>query len=109
MGTWIRCVRGTKLSAPNSTWDYFRRAYQVGDRILGRLWEDADEHTYVGVVSDHGCSPDVRVANIRQFLHEQGFLVLKGDGEEALVRDQVREEDIDWEHTPGLYEGRQGV
>ena len=40
--------------------DYFRRAYQVGDRILGRLWEDADEHTYVGVVSDHGCSPDVR-------------------------------------------------
>ena len=79
--------------------DYFRRAYQVGDRILGRLWEDADEHTYVGVVSDHGCSPDVRVANIRQFLHDQGFLALKGGGEEALVRDQVREEDIDWERT----------
>ena len=78
--------------------DYFRRAYQVGDRILGRLWEDADEHTYVGVVSDHGCSPDVRVANIRQFLHEQGFLALK-DGAEGLVRDQVREEDIDWERT----------
>lgn len=78
--------------------DYFRRAYQVGDRILGRLWEDADEQTYVGVVSDHGCSPDVRVANIRQFLHEQGFLALKG-GEEGLVRDQVREEDIDWART----------
>lgn len=78
--------------------DYFRRAYQVGDRILGRLWENADEQTYVGVVSDHGCSPDVRVANIRQFLHEQGFLALK-DGEEGLVRDQVREEDIDWART----------
>ena len=78
--------------------DYFRRAYQVGDRILGRLWENADEQTYVGVVSDHGCSPDVRVANIRQFLFEQGFLALKG-GEEGLVRDQVREEDIDWART----------
>lgn len=79
--------------------DYFRRAYQVGDRILGRLWKDADAHTYVGVVSDHGCSPDVRVANIRQFLHEQGFLALKRGGEEDLARDQVREEDIDWERT----------
>ena len=55
------------------------------------------------------CSPDVRVANIRQFLHEQGFFALKGGGEETLVRDQVREEDIDWERTPGLYEGRQGI
>ena len=25
-----------------------------------------DEQTYVGVVSDHGCSPDVRVANMRR-------------------------------------------
>ena len=78
--------------------DYFRRAYQVGDRILGRLWEDADDRTFVGVLSDHGCSPDVRVANIRQFLHERGFLVLKG-GHENLVRDQVREEEIDFERT----------
>ena len=78
--------------------DYFRRAYQVGDRILGRLWEDDDDRTFVGVLSDHGCSPDVRVANIRQFLHERGFLTLKG-GQENLVRDQVREEDIDFERT----------
>ena len=78
--------------------DCFRRAYQVGDRILGRLWEDADDRTFVGVLSDHGCSPDVRVANIRQFLHERGFLALTG-GQENLVRDQVREEDIDWDRT----------
>ena len=42
--------------------------------------------------------PDVRVANIRQFLHERGFLVLKG-GHDNLVRDQVREEEIDFERT----------
>ena len=78
--------------------DYFRRAYQVGDRILGRIWEAADAETYVGVIADHGASPDVRIANIRKFLHDQGFTVL-GDGARGVERDEVREEDIDWKET----------
>ena len=78
--------------------DYFRRAYQVGDRILGRIWEAADADTYVGVLADHGAYPDIRVANIRKFLHDRGFLVLK-EGAVGVERDWVREDDIDWEKT----------
>jgi predicted AlkP superfamily phosphohydrolase/phosphomutase len=80
--------------------DYFRRAYQVGDRILGRIWEAADEDTYVGVLADHGAYPDIRIANIRKFLHERGFTVLKeGVGAAGVEIDQVLETEIDWEKT----------
>ena len=79
--------------------DYFRRAYQVGDRILGRIWEHADSETLVGVLADHGCSPDVRVANIRKFLCDSGFTVVKEGGESAVEEDRVLEEDIDWGKT----------
>jgi hypothetical protein len=78
--------------------DLFRRAYQVGDRILERIWEGSDDETFVGVVSDHGASPDVRIANIRKFLCDRGFTVLK-NGSEGVEEDQVLESDIDWENT----------
>ena len=78
--------------------DYFRRAYQVGDRILGHIWEAADDETYVGVLGDHGAYPDIRIANIRKFLVDQGFTVLK-NGAEGVERDEVLEQDIDWEKT----------
>ncbi len=90
--------------------DYFRRSYRVADRILGRLWEAADaadSETYVGVISDHGAYPDVRVANIRRFLHEQGFLVLR-DGASGLDEDFVREEDIDWDRTTAYLKAEKG-
>ena len=78
--------------------DYFRRAYQVGDRVLGRIWEAADDETCVGVLGDHGAYPDIRIANIRKFLVDQGFTVLK-DGAKGVERDEVLEKDIDWEQT----------
>jgi hypothetical protein len=78
--------------------DMFRRAYQVGDRVLGRIWEGADADTYVGIVSDHGAAPDIRIANIRKFLHDRFFTVLK-DGAKGLEQDQVLESDIDWDRT----------
>ena len=87
--------------------DYFRRAYQIGDRILGRLWEEADADTYVGVLADHGCSPDVRIANIRKFLHDSGFTAVKG-GEERLARDDVREDAIDFEKTTAYMKDDKG-
>ena len=45
--------------------------------ILGRIWEGTEAETCVGVISDHGAAPDVRIANIRKFLHDRGFTVLK--------------------------------
>lgn len=86
--------------------DYFRRAYGVGDRVLGRMYEAADaaaakgEEVYVGILADHGAYPDVRVANIRQFLYEKGFLVLK-NGPAAVAQDQDRipDDEVDWDKT----------
>ena len=85
--------------------DYFRRAYQVGDRVLGRMYTAADaanakgDQVYVGILADHGAYADVRIANIRKFLYDEGFLVLKG-GEEAISEDQdAPPQDIDWEKT----------
>ncbi len=86
---------------------YFRRCYQVADRVLGRLWDAADAQTYVGVVADHGAAPDVRVANLRKFLHERGFLHLACD-QETLEDDWVREEDIDWQKTTAYLTAEQG-
>ena len=86
--------------------DYFRRAYQVGDRVLGRMYQAADKATesgdqvYVGILADHGAYPDIRIANMRQFLHDEGFLVLK-NGPDAIAQDQDRisPQEIDWERT----------
>lgn len=93
--------------------DYFRRAYQVGDRVLGRMYQAADAannngcEVHVGIVSDHGAYPDLRIANIRKFLYDQGFLVLKS-GESAIAEDQdVVPEDIDWDKT-SAYLARRG-
>ncbi len=87
--------------------DYFRRAYQVGDRVLGRIYEAADENTCVGILADHGASPDVRVANIRKFLHDRGFTVLKPSAQ-GVERDQVLETDIDWEKTTAYLKDDKG-
>lgn len=94
--------------------DYFRRAYQVGDRVLGRMYAAADaasadgDEVYVGIVADHGAYPDIRIANIRQFLYDEGFLALK-NGPAAIAEDQDRipAEEIDWERTTA-YLARRG-
>jgi len=85
---------------------YFRRAYEVGDRILRRMYDAADraarngDEVYVGILADHGAYPDVRIANIRKFLYDKGFLALK-EGTDAIAQDQdsVARKEIDWEKT----------
>jgi len=87
--------------------DLFRKAYIVGDRILQRIWDAADAETYVGMLSDHGASPDVRIANIRNFLHQQGFTALK-EGTVGVEEDQVLEKDIDWDNTTAYLKDDKG-
>lgn len=86
--------------------NYFRRAYEVGDRVLGRMYEAVDRangaggEVYVGILADHGAYADIRIANIRQFLYDKGFLVLK-NGPAAIAKDQDRipRDEVDWEKT----------
>jgi predicted AlkP superfamily phosphohydrolase/phosphomutase len=87
--------------------DLFRKAYIVGDRVLQRIWDAADAETYVGMLADHGASPDVRIANIRKFLHEQGFTALK-EGAVGVEEDQVLEKDIDWANTTAYMKDDKG-
>lgn len=95
--------------------DYFRRAYGVGDRVLGRMWEAADAHpdteAYVGILADHGAYPDIRIANIRQFLVDAGFLVLKEEQDSAAEQvakdhDRIPADAIDWERTKAYMKRR---
>lgn len=92
--------------------DYFRRAYQVGDRVLGRMYEAADRantagtETYVGILADHGAYADIRIANIHQFLYDEGFLVLK-NGPAAIAEDQIPARgEVDWEKTTAYFTKR---
>ncbi len=84
--------------------DLFRRAYRVGDAIVARMQETQRQYVqheiYVGVLADHGAYPDVRVVNVRKFLYDQGFLVLR-QGESSVAQDQDRipHTEIDWDHT----------
>lgn len=87
--------------------DLFRKAYIVGDRVLQRIWDAADAETYVGMLADHGASPDVRIANIRKFLHQQGFTALK-EGAVGVEEDEVLEKDIDWENTTAYLKDDKG-
>jgi predicted AlkP superfamily phosphohydrolase/phosphomutase len=89
---------------------YFRKAYQVADKILGRLLEAADTQTVISIISDHGAYPDERVANIRKFLYEKGFLVLKPGVDICATIDQdwVSEQDIDWKKTRAYLKAEKG-
>ena len=98
---------GYKEQAADAVMDYFRRAYQVGDRILGRIWKAADSETTVGIISDHGAYPDVRIANIRKFLCDRGFTVLN-NGAEGVEQDRISLEDIDWERTSAYLKDEKG-
>lgn len=87
--------------------DYFYRAYKVADEILGRIWKLSNKASYIGILSDHGGFPDIRVANIRKFLYERGFLVLK-NGKKGINEDWVKEKDIDWERTRAYLKEEKG-
>lgn len=102
---------GYEPAQSDAIMDYFRRAYIVGDRILGRMWEAIDAHVdveaYLAVLADHGAYPDIRIANIRQFLVDSGFLVLKS-GHELVARDsdKLPDDAIDWEQTKAYMKRR---
>ena len=98
---------GYDAATADAALDLFRKAYIVGDKILKKIWDAADEETYVGVLSDHGASPDVRIANIRKYLHEQGFTALK-EGAVGIEEDQVLEKDIDWDNTTAYLKDDKG-
>ena len=86
--------------------DYFRRAYQVGDRVLGgsgrqpTMKPASVSSATMGLILIFGLLTSGSSSSIR------GSLSLK-DGAEGVERDEVLEKDIDWESDPRLSQGRQ--
>ena len=87
---------------------YFMAENNNGKSELAKkLWAAADKDTVVGIDSDHGAHPDIRVANIRKYLYDKGFLVLK-NGAEGIDEDWASEEDIDWNKTRAYLKATKG-
>ena len=66
-----------------------RQTYLVGDRVLAKFLELADDETLVCVLSDHGMPPAHRFGHPMARLEEAGLLVRKDGGGVDLERSQV--------------------
>ena len=67
-----------------------RRAYQLGDRLLGGMMRLAGPETYVALVSDHGNASNRHVCHLDRRLREAGLLRRSGAGDH---------DPIDWADT----------
>jgi predicted AlkP superfamily phosphohydrolase/phosphomutase len=59
--------------------DVVRRSYVIMDEMVGAFMGMADEDTYLVVTSDHGCTPDVWIADVARLLVERGLCALRSD------------------------------
>ncbi len=57
--------------------DALRRVYQECDQQVGRLVEKLEDGDTVFIISDHGFGPATRIFNLNEWLHQQGYLVLR--------------------------------
>jgi predicted AlkP superfamily phosphohydrolase/phosphomutase len=76
--------------------------YKALDEKIGRLLRFAGDDTAVLVVSDHGAKKMDGGICINEWLHREGYLVLKGEPAEP---QPLRPDMIDWERTTAWGEG----
>ncbi len=79
-------------------WEIYRQCYIQADRVLGTILDGLDDRSHIIIASDHAAAPDRRAINMRKFLYENGFLMVK-DSLKYLDRDESPEENIDWQKT----------
>jgi len=77
--------------------ELLRRTYVIGDRLLGRFLNRADDDCGVIVVSDHGNSPNRYVCALTRRLAESGLFACDGEPE--------RPERIHWDKTQAYLHG----
>ena len=84
------------------------RTYKRADEIVGLAMDHVDGETLLIVLSDHGFNTFRRGFHVNTWLHDQGYLVLKGDskpGEAALNYPSC----IDWTKTRAYALGLGGI
>src|SRR5258708_27033766 len=79
--------------------------YQKMDKLIGRVMEQIDDDTLLLVISDHGFKSFARCMNLNAWLHQNGYLALKGDKTES--GDWF--EDVDWSRTRAYTMGLNGL
>jgi predicted AlkP superfamily phosphohydrolase/phosphomutase len=79
--------------------------YQRMDRLIGRVMEQIDDGTLLLVISDHGFKSFARCMNLNAWLHQNGYLALKG----AKTESGDWFEDVDWSRTRAYTMGLNGL
>jgi predicted AlkP superfamily phosphohydrolase/phosphomutase len=79
--------------------------YQRMDRLIGRVMEQIDDNTLLLVISDHGFKSFARCMNLNAWLHQNGYLALKG----AKTESGDWFEDVDWSRTRAYTMGLNGL
>jgi predicted AlkP superfamily phosphohydrolase/phosphomutase len=84
--------------------DAIRELYQRMDDLVGRVMQTVDDETLLIVMSDHGCKSFKRGINLNSWLHQNGYLALKGkpSGAEWF-------QDVDWSKTQAYAVGLGGI
>ena len=79
--------------------------YQKMDKLIGRVMEKIDDDTLLLVISDHGFKSFARCMNLNAWLHQNGYLALKG------VKTESGDwfEDVDWSKTRAYTMGLNGL
>ncbi len=98
---------GYDSSSAEEHWEAYRQAYMLADRMIGTILEGIDNNTNIIVASDHAAVPDRRAINMRKFLYERGFLVLKNPSQ-WLNNDETPDENIDWIETKAFMKPGRG-
>ncbi len=71
-------------------WEYLKKEFEICDKMLGKLFRNADEDTAIFVISDHGML-NGRTVLINSALRNAGLITLKQDAEGRPV--------VDWSKT----------
>jgi predicted AlkP superfamily phosphohydrolase/phosphomutase len=79
--------------------------YQRMDRLIGRVMDQIDDKTLLLVISDHGFKSFARCMNLNAWLHQNGYLALKG----AKTESGDWFEDVDWSRTRAYTMGLNGL
>jgi len=85
--------------------DSIERVYRRADAFVGEVMQQLEPGTQIMIVSDHGFHSWNKAVNVNTWLVEQGFMVLKGQGEsrdrklDDLFGGGTFWENVDWSKT----------
>ena len=84
--------------------DAIKKLYQEMDDLVGRTMSALGDEAVLIVMSDHGFKPFRRGVNLNSWLHQHGFLAVKGEPTGADMF-----QDVDWSNTKAYAVGFGGI